>query len=83
MNCELTTASARLSLVTDHRTTILLQAFDSAPTSLSLSDENGRIIGANRAFWKLFGHDPAVELSVSDLSRDADQAWTTTTSSSA
>ena len=76
MNCDLTATSARLSFVTDHRTTILLQAFDSAPTSLSLSDENGRIIGANRAFWELFGHDPAVELSVSDLSRATDQQWT-------
>jgi PAS domain S-box-containing protein len=55
---------------------MLLQAFDSAPTSLSVSDASGRIIGANRAFWNLFGHDPAVELFVSDLSRDADQEWT-------
>lgn len=76
MSCESDVASARLSFVTDRRASILLQAFDSAPTSLSLSDEHGRIIAANQAFWELFGHDPSVELSVSDLSRAADQQWT-------
>ena len=76
MNCESDAASARLSFVTDRRASILLQAFDSAPTSLSLSDEQGRIIGANQAFWELFGHDPSAELSVSDLSRATDQQWT-------
>ena len=76
MNCESDAASARLSFVTDRRASILLQAFDSAPTSLSLSDEHGRIIGANQAFWELFGHDPSAELSVSDLSRATDQQWT-------
>lgn len=53
-----------------------LDAFESAPTSLSLTDPHGRIIAANNAFWSLFGYDPATPLNVGMLSRDEDQDWT-------
>lgn len=51
-------------------------AFEHAATSLSLSDPHGRIIHANRRFWKLFGHDPDAPLDVGMLSRPSDQDWT-------
>lgn len=51
-------------------------AFQFAATSLSLSDQSGRILEANDAFYDLFGHDPATELDVGMLSRAADQDWT-------
>ncbi|MEM9040183.1 MAG: ATP-binding protein [Actinomycetota bacterium] len=58
------------------RNALLLEAFDDAPTSLSLSDVEGSVIYANRRFYELFGHDPEAELRVSDLSRPEDLEWT-------
>ena len=55
---------------------LLLRAFESAPTSLSLSDADGRIIGGNRAFWELFGHERGTDLVVSTLTRSDDRPWT-------
>ena len=62
--------------MTDQRDALLQRAFDSAPTSLSLSDVHGRLVAANRAFWELFGHEPGTELTVAQLSRTVDQEWT-------
>lgn len=52
------------------------EAFDLAPTSLSVTDPHGRIVTANQAFWKLFRYDPETPLNVGMWSRDEDQAWT-------
>ncbi len=53
-----------------------LDAFEAAPTSLSLTDAHGRIIAANDAFWTLFGYDRPTALDIGMLSRDEDQGWT-------
>ncbi len=51
-------------------------AFRHAAVSLSLSDQNGRILDANDAFYELFGHDRTAALDVGMLSRSGDQDWT-------
>ena len=76
MSRPTTTWSARLEAVADTDLPDRADAFDLAPTSLSMTDPHGRIIAANDAFWKLFGHDPTTTLDVGMLSRDEDQDWT-------
>lgn len=55
---------------------LFLRAYDSASTSLSLSDVDGRLIGGNQAFWKLFGHEPGTDLTTAALTRRDDRTWT-------
>ncbi|MFK8026144.1 MAG: ATP-binding protein [Ilumatobacter sp.] len=54
----------------------IVQAFDRALVSLSLSDQHGRIVATNEAFRDLFGYDRTVPLDVGMLSRAEDQGWT-------
>jgi PAS domain S-box-containing protein len=63
-------------IVSDALDALLLRAFDSASTSLSLSDATGRILGGNQAFYKLFGYAPEDELSVAMLTRHDNRSWT-------
>jgi PAS domain S-box-containing protein len=62
--------------VSEDPTQLLIEGFDHAATSLSLSDVHGRIVQANQAFWKLFGYEAGTALDVGMISRPADQDWT-------
>lgn len=55
---------------------LLLRAFDSSSTAMSLTDADGRVVDANQRFWELFGSHPDAELDVSMLTRPDDRAWT-------
>ena len=51
-------------------------AFEHAAVALSVTDEQGQIVGANRAFFELFGYDRDTQLNVGMLSRPSDRDWT-------